>query len=81
MSRKNSNHKQTPVHVVEPAPAALAVEEEKTVPVELTADQIKLLMQLVKKSPVQGNMETLPTVLGRLASLQEQLVASLKKFE
>jgi len=68
MSRKNGNHAQV---IKQDAPARLFA-------VELTEEQIRLLMQMVKATPIQGTMQTLPQTLEKLIVLQEKLEGSLK---
>ncbi|MCI0550616.1 MAG: hypothetical protein L0287_06655 [Anaerolineae bacterium] len=74
MSKRNSNHA---AHLPSPL-APLPVGEGQTVPVELTEEEIKLLMQMVNAMSIQGNLDSLPQMLNRLVSLQEKLAAGLK---
>ena len=49
----------------------------KTVTVELTEDEVRLAMQIIKSAPIQGNLQTLSQILEKVIVLQEKLSGSL----
>lgn len=47
------------------------------VTIELTEGEVNLLLQLIDKSPMQGNLQTLSGVIAQLLQLREKLHVTL----
>ena len=67
MSRKNG-------HVSSQSPV---ISDQSSVTVDFTEDEVRLLINVIRATPVQGNLQSLPVMIARLNALQEKLAASL----
>ena len=45
--------------------------------VEFTEDEVRLLINVIAATPVQGNLQSLPRMIARLNGLQEKLGKAL----
>lgn len=70
MSRKNG-------HVSSQLPVASDQSSVRTVNVEMTEDEVRLLINVIQATPVQGNLQSLPPMMARLKALQEKLVKAI----
>jgi hypothetical protein len=71
MSRKNG-------HLAKPlTPPSPAGEGKDTIVVAFTEDEVRLLINVIQATPVQGNLQSLPQMIDRLKGLQEKLATAL----
>lgn len=70
MSRKNGH--------VSSKPSAVSDQPSvRMINVELAEDEVRLLINVIQATPVQGNLQSLPQMIDRLKSLQQKLATAL----